>query len=126
MPPPVRVVRQRFALVTAVVLSAGLLVAAVFGSRGLLHLRGIQSEEQAINRRITELLRENEQLRATLAQLKSDDRAIEKRAREELGFVRPGDLVYRFPPDRPSRDRPPDPAAPPDPGGRPVPEAPHR
>jgi cell division protein FtsB len=104
--PPLRVVRQRFALVTAAVLSAALLVAAVFGSRGLLHLRSIQTEERAINRRITDLLRENERLRATLTRLKSDERAIEKLAREELGFVRPGDLVYRFPQDRPAQDRP--------------------
>lgn len=93
-----RAVRQRVALAVAVCVSAALLLVAVFGSRGLLHLRAIREEQSTINARIADLLRENERLRVTLTRLRSDDRYLERLARERLGFVRPGDLVHRFPP----------------------------
>ncbi len=43
------------------------------------------------NRRIVE---ENARLRREVEALKGDGRAIERAAREELGFVRPGEVVF--------------------------------
>jgi len=89
--------RQRFALASAVIVSAALIAAILFSSRGLLHLRALAAEQLAINQRIATRLRENQLLRERLHRLRTDDRYLERLAREQLGFVRPGEIVYRFP-----------------------------
>ena len=89
--------RQRLAVGVAGAIGAALLLAGVFGSRGLLHLRTLTIEEDAITQRIASLLRGNAALREELHRLRTDDRALERRVREELGYVRDGEIVYRFP-----------------------------
>ena len=100
--------RQRFAVLVAAAVSLALIAAFVFGTRGLLHLRALTAEETTIRQRIAGLLTENQRLRSELHQLRHDDRYLERLAREQLGFVHPGEVVYRFP--DPSRSAP---AAPP-------------
>jgi cell division protein FtsB len=43
------------------------------------------------------LRQENTALRAQIARLNSDDTYLQQLIRQELGYVRPGELVYRFP-----------------------------
>jgi cell division protein FtsB len=100
--------RQRLAIVAAAGVSVTLVAAILFGSRGLLHLRALTSEEAAIKQRIGGLLLENQRLRTQLHALRTDDRYLERLAREQLGFVRPGEVVYRFPgSNRPAPEVPP-------------------
>ncbi len=89
--------RQRFAVIVAAAVSIALVAVFVFGTRGLLHLRSLTAEEATIRQRIAVLLTENQRLRSELHQLRHDDRYLERLAREQLGFVRPGEVVYRFP-----------------------------
>jgi cell division protein FtsB len=99
--------RQRLAIVAAAGVSTALVAAILFGSRGLLRLRTLTTEEAAIKQRIGGLLLENQRLRTQLHALRTDDRYVERLAREQLGFVRPGDVVYRFPgPNRPPEAAP--------------------
>ena len=100
---PPRSLRQRLAVATAAMVSGVLVAAAVFGSRGLLHLRSLTTEETQISQRIASLLRENERLRERLRRLRTDDRTLERLAREQLGMLRPGEIVYRFPARAPHR-----------------------
>ena len=51
------------------------------------------------------LQRENEALRERIYRIRNDDRYLEKIAREELGLVRPGEIVYRFPSTESKRNR---------------------
>lgn len=98
---------QRLALAMAGLVSAALVSAVVFGSRGLLHLHALRTEKAEISQRIAGLLRENTRLRERLHRLRTDDRSLEQRAREQLGLVRPGEIVYRFPaPPGPARSTP--------------------
>ena len=100
--------RQRFAIVAAAGVSLALVVAILFGSRGVLHLRALVGEETAIKQRIADLLEENQRLRTQVRQLRDDDRYLERLAREQLGFVHPGEVVYRFAaPARPAPEDPP-------------------
>jgi cell division protein FtsB len=100
--------RQRFAIVAAAAVSLALVVAILFGSRGVLHLRALVGEETAIKQRIAGLLEENQRLRTQVRQLRDDDRYLERLAREQLGFVRPGEVVYRFAaPGHPAPEDPP-------------------
>jgi cell division protein FtsB len=43
-----------------------------------------------------QLQRSNAMLRERIHRLRHDDRHLEKLAREELGLVREGEIVYRF------------------------------
>lgn len=79
--------------------AAALAAAAIlFGNRGFrkaavntLLLHRIEREDSA-------LLREEARLRKELAAARSDDRALEAAARRELGYLKPGEVEYRFPP----------------------------
>jgi cell division protein FtsB len=95
-PSAARLLRQRVALAMAVGAAAALVTAMVFGSRGLLHLRTLTDEDEEVSRRIALLLHENEQLRDRIHRLRTDDRTLERLAREQLGFTRPGEVIYRF------------------------------
>lgn len=53
-------------------------------------LRGLKAELAAAKR-------EESQLQDRIAAAKGDDRALERAARAELGFQRPGEIEYRFP-----------------------------
>ena len=91
-----RATRQRVAVAATALVSLALLAVAIFGSRGLLHLRAIALEKGLLAERITTLLRENEKLRTRLDRLRTDDRHLERLAREQLGLVRPDEVVFRF------------------------------
>ncbi len=88
--------RQRVVMTIAGGATAVLLAIVIFGSRGLLHLRTLTQEEDDLGRRIALLLHENEQLRERIHRLRTDDRTLERLAREQLGFTRPGEVIYRF------------------------------
>ncbi|MEE8425055.1 MAG: septum formation initiator family protein [Elusimicrobiota bacterium] len=51
-----------------------------------------------IERTDAELLREEARLYKELIAARSDDHALEDAARGELGYLKPGEVEYRFPP----------------------------
>ena len=61
--------------------------------RDLLILRRHSS---ALTRQRDELLAENAQFRDRVSRLKSDDTYLQRLIRKELGYVQPGEIVYRF------------------------------
>lgn len=67
-----------------------------FGDRGLLHLRRLSEEKRKLDERNFRLQRTNEALRERIYRLRHDNRYLEKIAREDLGLVRRGEIVYRF------------------------------
>jgi cell division protein FtsB len=81
-------------------LLALLLGAAVFGDNGVLQLWRLRGEVESLHRDVQGLEAENERLTRAITELRDDPAALERIAREELGLVRPGDRVLRFP--RPS------------------------
>jgi cell division protein FtsB len=83
-------------LPAALVLYGLLAFSTIFDQRGLLHLWQLRQEQRALEARTFALLRENEELRNRIARLETDEGFVEKVVREELGFVRKGELVYRF------------------------------
>ncbi|MEK7335658.1 MAG: septum formation initiator family protein [Candidatus Binatota bacterium] len=68
-----------------------------FGERGLLHLWRLWGERRELSETNFLLQKENELLRERIYRLRHDDLYLEKIAREDLGLVRPGEIVYRFP-----------------------------
>jgi cell division protein FtsB len=74
-----------------------LLVAALFGDNGVLHLRRLRTELQDLHREVQGLEAENARLGRAIADLRDNPEVIERIAREQLGLVRPGERVLRFP-----------------------------
>jgi cell division protein FtsB len=64
------------------------------GPRDLLILRRHSS---ALIRQRDALLLDNAAFRDRIARLRSDDAYLQRLIRQELGYVRPGEVVYRFP-----------------------------
>jgi cell division protein FtsB len=86
-----------------------LLVYAVVGERGAIHLWRLQGEKVKLDEQNYRLQKENVALREKISRLRSDNLFLEKIAREELNLVRPGEIIYRFQGSQPvdSRSRAP-------------------
>jgi cell division protein FtsB len=71
-------------------------VDSLFGERGLTARARLDQEMSATADHLTALKNENAGLREQIRRLESDPAAIELLAREELGFIRPGELLVLF------------------------------
>jgi cell division protein FtsB len=63
-------------------------------------LNSAVAQKQAEALRVDNLRIQTQRIQAELERLKSDPRAIESLARENLGFIRPGEIVIRIRPDQ--------------------------
>jgi cell division protein FtsB len=72
----------------------------VYGGSGLLRVWQMQKEVEALEREIVTLQAEMQEMARNVDALRSDPAALEKLAREELGLVRPGEKVLKFPSPR--------------------------
>ena len=83
----------------AVLLFVALLgIAAWKSSRDLSAAR---ERERLLETRIQETRDEIDELRGRIDRLRTDPGTLERRAREDLGMVRPGDVIIELPPDLP-------------------------
>jgi cell division protein FtsB len=74
-----------------------LLVHDVFGAHGLVAMRRTQKEIKQIQEQIGKLNEENKSLTGQINSLKSDPKAIERIAREDMGMARPGEMIFKIP-----------------------------
>ena len=93
--PPLKKSRTWLSL-TLVALLLGFALVTTFGERGLLHLWRLSGENKRLGEKNFRLHRENEILRDKINRLHHDNRYLEKIAREDLGLVWPGEIVYQF------------------------------
>ena len=77
---------------------------AIMGNNGYLELRRREAKNQELRLKADELRRENKEILNEIRALKSDPKAIEKIAREELGMVKPGEVKITTNPDRQGPD----------------------
>jgi len=74
-----------------------LLVHDIFGAHGFIAMRRTQKEIQQIREQIGKLNSDNKSLSGQVNSLKTDPKAIERIAREEMGLARPGEIIYKLP-----------------------------
>jgi cell division protein FtsB len=74
---------------------------AVYGGSGVLRVRAMQQEIQQLESELATLRAQTEKLTATIDKLRHDPAYIEKLAREDLGYVREGETVLKFPTTKP-------------------------
>jgi cell division protein FtsB len=98
---------RRLGTTAAVILIVGVLMHAMFGANGMVMYRQKRAEMQALQSEVERLQKENNQYVDQIKSLKSDPAAIEKEAREQLHYTRPGEVVYVAPdpPQKPPTGR---------------------
>ncbi len=74
----------------------------MFGANGMVVYRQKHAEMQSLASEVERLQKENDQYVDQIESLKSDPAAIEKDAREQLHYTRPGEFVY-VAPDSPQK-----------------------
>ena len=75
----------------------GLLVNGLWGSSGAQDLLILRHHSDVLMVERDRLILDNAAFQERITQLKSDDAFLQQLIRQELGYVRPGELVYRFP-----------------------------
>ena len=68
----------------------------IWSPNGLLHLRQLYLEHRELAAKNLVLEKENHQLYREISLLSNDPTTIERLAREELGLVKEGELVFQF------------------------------
>ena len=89
--------RRKLATAGVALLACLLAVHVVGGPNGLFPYQQKRAEYRKLEKEVQQLQVENERLAKRIESLKSDPNAIEKEAREQLRYARPGEVVYTLP-----------------------------
>lgn len=93
-------VRRRAATGAVAVVAIWIFVHAMLGANGVTVYRSKRAEYEALQKEISHLQKENDAYSQQVSELKTDPKRIEKEAREQFHYARPGEVVY-VAPDRP-------------------------
>lgn len=97
--------RRRIATITVVVLAVGLFFHVMFGANGMVVYRQKRAEIKVLQKEVSDLQQQSQAYQQQIEGLKTDPKAIEKEAREQLHYARPGEVVY-VPPAPSNSDKP--------------------
>lgn len=86
--------RRLKALAVATLVVCGIVYGALRDEEGVMHVFRERSRLQELSHSVNALREENDRLRAEIKALREDPRAVEKLAREALGFSRAGEIVF--------------------------------
>lgn len=87
---------SRVSPLLTLVITAALSAVALTGARGLASLRDVRRQTAALLQQNLVLEAEVGELRNRLQALQVSPFALEKKAREDLGLSKPGEIVYLF------------------------------
>jgi cell division protein FtsB len=95
--------RRRIATIAVMALAASLFVHVMFGANEMVVYKQKRDEYEALRLQMAQVQQENDRYTQQIQGLKSDQKAVEKEAREQLGYAKPGEYVYVPPaPAKPS------------------------
>jgi cell division protein FtsB len=86
--------RRRIATVAVILLTVSLFVHVMFGANGMVVYKQKRAEYEALHKQINQVQQDNDRYAQQVQGLKTDQKAIEKEAREQLGYAKPGEFVY--------------------------------
>jgi cell division protein FtsB len=90
--------RRRLATGAVIALTVWLFAHVMFGANGMVVYRQKKAEYQNLRTQIDDLQKENDRYTQQVKSLQAPDpNAIEKEAREQLHYTRPGEVVYVSP-----------------------------
>jgi cell division protein FtsB len=85
---------QRFVTIVLIVATSALVLNVLVGARGLPAVLKARRDHQAVSIELQRIRQENATLRREVDRLRTDPDAIEELARQELGFISPGEKVF--------------------------------
>jgi cell division protein FtsB len=95
--------RRRIATIAVALLAVSLFVHVMFGANGMVVYKQKRAEYEALQKQIDQVQQDNDRYTQQIQGLKTDQKAIEKEAREQLGYAKPGEFVYvPTPPAKPA------------------------
>lgn len=86
--------RRRLATAGVILLATWLSLHVLFGANGMVVYRQKRAEYQQLQKNLQDLQTENDLYTSRVQGLKSDPQMMEKAAREQLHYTRPGEVVY--------------------------------
>src|ERR1043166_2069895 len=91
--------RSRRLLATAAVGVLGLMLGLhiAFGQNGMISYFHKRDESVKLQQQINDLQAENARIAKQIESLKTDPKTIEREAREQLRYARPGEVIYTLP-----------------------------
>src|SRR5512146_311830 len=89
--------RRRLATWGLFLFAALLAVHVIFGTNGWMAYEQKKAEYRKVTQDVQRIEQDNDQLREQIKALKTDPKAIEKVAREQLKYAKPGEIVYVMP-----------------------------
>ncbi len=89
--------RRRMATLGVAVATVWLFLHVMFGANGMVVYRQKRAEFQNLSSEIDGLQKENDRYTGQIKALETDPGTIEKEAREQLHYARPGEMVYVSP-----------------------------
>lgn len=89
--------RQWLATAAVAVFASWLVYSIVFGHNGTMVYRQKVSEYHQLETEVQQARAENDRLQQRIKSLKTDPQTIEKEAREQFRYARPGELIYMLP-----------------------------
>jgi cell division protein FtsB len=101
----VYLLRRRIGTIVVTVLAVSLFVHVMFGANGMVVYRQKRAEYESLRKQIVQVQQENDRYTQQIQGLKSDQKSIEKEAREQLGYAKAGEYVYVAP--TPAKPAPP-------------------
>lgn len=98
--------RRRIATAAVGVLTVWLFLHVMFSNNGMVAYREKRAEVEVLRKEVNALQQESDTYTQQIKALKSDPKAIEKEAREQLHYARPGEVIYVSPPPAPAPGKP--------------------
>ena len=89
--------RRKLATTGMLLLVVMLAYHVVFGANGMVAYQHKRAENHRLQQDILRIEQENDRISQRARELKSDPRAIEREAREQLKYARPGEVIYVAP-----------------------------
>ena len=86
--------RRRIATIAVLGLACFLFVHVMFGANGMIVYKQKRNEYRQLQKQLEQVQKDNDLYTQKIQGLKSDQKAIEKEAREQLGYAKPGEYVY--------------------------------
>jgi len=81
------------------VLVLGFTASAIFGERGYFDLAGQSEERSRLTAQVALARARNSALESAITDLTRGGPLLESAAREELGYIKPGEVTFLFPPE---------------------------
>jgi cell division protein FtsB len=85
----------------ALTMGVAMVLVTLFSDRGFYNVYRFRQEGYRLEQENVRLVAENDRLARTIHRLQHDPEYIQDRIRQELNFVKPNELIFQFPPEKP-------------------------